>query len=152
MNIQSNWVESVPDIVGAYISQSAQGVYLPRSAGEWRCHYSFDDSSDMYVTGFACAGPHEGSIMILADARNFETLCSLVAATCDAMPTTNVPVKVLSEDVASILKFCAKVSLTEEEDNHDGRSTESDNTTGLHVASRQMRNVPLAREEAGENS
>lgn len=90
--------------------------------------------------------------MILAEARNFETLCSLVAATCEVMPTTNVPVKVLSEDVASILKFCAKVSLTEEEDNHDGRSNESDNTAGLHVASRPMRDLPLAREETGEDS
>ena len=90
--------------------------------------------------------------MILAEARNFETLCSLVAATCEVMPTTNVPVKVLSEDVASILKFCAKVSLTEEEDNHDGRSIESDNTAGLHVTSRPMRDLPLAREEAGEDS
>lgn len=152
MNIQSNWVESVPDIVGAYISQSASGVYLPRSAGEWRCHYSFDDSSDMYVTGYAAAGPHEGSIMILAEARNFETLCSLVAATCDAMPTTTVPVKVLSQDVASILKFCANVSPTEEEGDNDRRSIESDNTAGLHASPRPMRDVPLACEKTREDT
>lgn len=152
MNIQNSWLDTVPDNVSQFVFASPAATYIPRSSGEWQCHYAFTDTSDMEVTGFCVSGPADGYLLVISQALDFPVLTALVASAAAALPSTTLPVVALDEQTTGILRFLGfEVSqFARSTDDRDGNTGVE--PTGLHASSHGVRGVLLAGDEEGEAS
>ena len=151
MNINSEWYDDMPDVVRSWIGSTASGVLVPRSTTHWRCHYAFSDSGDMEVIGFAAAGPKDGCINLVSEAVDSTVLTSLIAATFSSVPRSNLLVECLSNEAQNVLNFLGIDNRKKTTDDNSSRP-ERDDDQRLHADAEQVRSMPLAGDETGEDS
>ena len=150
MNIHSTWYEELPDTVQSYIGTTAMGKFIPRTVNNWRCNYAIADAGDMEVIGFSAAGPKDGCINLVAQGVDSTVLVALVAATFSSVPRSNLLVECFNDETCAILTF---LDIDNRKITTDGKcnGTERSDDERLHDDAGQMRSVPLARDEEGED-
>jgi hypothetical protein len=148
MEIYSVWFDDLPDTVGSWIGTTASAAMIPRTTNHWRCHYAVSDSGDMEVIGFAAAGPKDGCINLVAEGVDNTVLTSLIAASFSSVPKSNLLVECIDDDAQSVLDFL-KID-NRKKANASDRPERSDDER-LHDDAGQVRSVPLARDEEGED-
>ena len=124
MNVQTQWIESAPEIVRSFIQSSWCNQYIPADSREWQVSYSFTGDGDMEVTGVCAFGPlSDGFVYILSKTSDRFSLLAVTASAAKIMSSSTVPVVTLDEDTAMALDLLnvdsANVKADEDNDEID---------------------------------